>query len=633
MIHTFRLITFSVFIFTAFVSAAQPNTVGTIIYNPETYSAGYTLVYPHNQPHARLLDACGEVVHMWTNDSLRRPGNSAYLTPMGNLVWAHRPAAFLGDAIWAGGGGAVIEARSWENEVLWSYELNDSTGRLHHDFALTQSGTVLAIAWERIDSLEAIEAGRNPALLEDGELWSERIIELQPNESGGADVIWQWRAWDHLVQDFDSTKLNYGTIADAPQRINVNFGTPSAEAPDWLHMNSIDFHGGLNQILVSVPTFDELWIIDKSEPDAGLIWRWGNPEAYGQGVSEDQELHYQHAATWLDAPYHQGSPDFGKIGVFNNRNPGATGPYSSVHLLNPTWNPADSSYALIGNTFGPETFDWSWTAPVPTDFFSSGLSNFERLPNGNNLILGGRTGEIFEFTPQGDTAWYYRLPIQSGEPVEQGTELGINANLLFRAVRYPEQYPAFNNADLTPMGSWELNPSPLPTCIPCELQVNVNAINGAAYAEVSGASGAYEVIWMVDDVTLCTGDSLSTLDESACAEAVAMLVDGETITVWVSDELGCEAEIEVTWMANAIAEQHRKLRLYPNPTSGILHLEGITENQQEVKLRSISGQLVQTFQLGGAVSNPTLTLQGIPPGHYILGVGETNLPLIIIPTP
>jgi hypothetical protein len=270
---------------------------------------------------------------------------------------------------------------------------------------------------------------------------------------------------------------------------------------------------------------------------------------------------------------------------------------------------------------------------VPTDFFSSGLSNFERLPNGNNLILGGRTGEIFEFTPQGDTAWYYRLPIQSGEPVEQGTELGINANLLFRAVRYPEQYPAFNNADLTPMGSWELNPSPLPTCIPCELQVNVNAINGAAYAEVSGASGAYEVIWMVDDVTLCTGDSLSTLDESACAEAVAMLVDGETITVWVSDELGCEAEIEITWMANAIAEQHRKLRLYPNPTSGILHLEGITENQQEVKLHSISGQLVQTFQLGGAVSNPTLTLQGIPPGHYILGVGETNLPLIIIPTP
>jgi len=608
---------------------AQSNSVGTIIFEPSLYSEGYTLVYPHNQPHARLIDACGEVVHMWTNDSLRRPGNSAYLTPMGNLIWAHRPASFVDDAIWAGGGGAVIEARSWDNEVLWNYTLNDSTGRLHHDFAITQSGSVLAIAWERIDSLEAVDAGRDPALLEGGELWSERIIELQPNETGGADVVWEWRAWDHLIQDFDSTKMNYGVVSEAPERINVNFGTPSSQAPDWLHMNSIDYHGGLNQILLSVPTFDELWIIDKGSPDNGLIWRWGNPEAYGQGVSGDQQLHYQHAATWLDAPYHQGSPDFGKIGVFNNRNPGATGPYSSVHLLDPTWNTEDSTYASEGNTYAPETFDWSWTAPVPTDFFSSGLSNFERLPNGNNLILGGRTGEIFEITPQGDTAWYYRVPIQSGQPVEQGTELGINSNLLFRAVRYPEQFPAFNGADLTPMGPWELNPSPLPTCIPCEMEINVNAVNGAAYAEVTGATGEFEVTWMIDDVTLCTGDSLSILDEDACGEAVAMLVDGETITVLVIDEAGCEQSVEVTWIANSIAELNRSLRVYPNPAYGTIHLDGLNDKQVEIKLFSLTGQLVQSFPVVDSGSKRSLSIQGLPSGHYILRVGERHFPLII----
>ena len=608
---------------------AQSNSVGTIIFEPSLYSEGYTLVYPHNQPHARLIDACGEVVHMWTNDSLRRPGNSAYLTPMGNLIWAHRPASFVDDAIWAGGGGAVIEARSWDNEVLWNYTLNDSTGRLHHDFAITQSGSVLAIAWERIDSLEAVDAGRDPALLEGGELWSERIIELQPNETGGADVVWEWRAWDHLIQDFDSTKMNYGVVSEAPERINVNFGTPSSQAPDWLHMNSIDYHGGLNQILLSVPTFDELWIIDKGSLDNGLIWRWGNPEAYGQGVSGDQQLHYQHAATWLDAPYHQGSPDFGKIGVFNNRNPGATGPYSSVHLLDPTWNTEDSTYASEGNTYAPETFDWSWTAPVPTDFFSSGLSNFERLPNGNNLILGGRTGEIFEITPQGDTAWYYRVPIQSGQPVEQGTELGINANLLFRAVRYPEQFPAFNGADLTPMGPWELNPSPLPTCIPCEMEINVNAVNGAAYAEVTGATGEFEVTWMIDDVTLCTGDSLSILDEDACGEAVAMLVDGETITVLVIDEAGCEQSVEVTWIANSIAELNRSLRVYPNPAYGTIHLDGLNDKQVEIKLFSLTGQLVQSFPVVDSGSKRSLSIQGLPSGHYILRVGERHFPLII----
>ena len=51
----------------------QSNTVGTIAYNPDLYAEGFTLIYPHNQPHARLVDACGEIVHMWTNDSFDAP--------------------------------------------------------------------------------------------------------------------------------------------------------------------------------------------------------------------------------------------------------------------------------------------------------------------------------------------------------------------------------------------------------------------------------------------------------------------------------------------------------------------------------------------------------------------------------
>ena len=167
----------------------------------------------------------------------------------------------------------------------------------------------------------------------------------------------------------------------------------------------------------------------------------------------------------MDAPYHSGTTDFGKIAVFNNRNPGATGPFSSAHLIAPELieNKASTEYAMTTvndtATFAPSGFDWTWTAPNPTDFFSSGLSNFERLPNGNNLLLSGRTGEIFEFTASGDTAWSYRVPLDGGATVGQGTELGINANLLFRATRYPAQHPAFNSVDLTSMGPWELDPS------------------------------------------------------------------------------------------------------------------------------------------------------------------------------
>ena len=42
------------------------NTVGTIAYDPALYTEGYTMIYPHNQNRAMLLNACGEVVHDWT---------------------------------------------------------------------------------------------------------------------------------------------------------------------------------------------------------------------------------------------------------------------------------------------------------------------------------------------------------------------------------------------------------------------------------------------------------------------------------------------------------------------------------------------------------------------------------------
>lgn len=619
---TNRFIAFLLIIIPSVWVCAQSNTVGTIAYDPDLYAEGYTLVYPHNQPHAQLIDACGEVVHQWTNDTLRRPGNSAYLTPMGNLVWAHRPANFLGDAIWAGGGGAVIEGRTWDNAIQWNFTLNDSTGRLHHDFALTNTGTVLAIAWERIDSTTAVEAGRNPELLEDGELWSERIIELMPNESGGADVIWEWRAWDHLVQDFDSTKANFGNPALAPERVDLNFGTPSSAAPDWLHMNSIDFNPSLGHILLSIPTFDELWIIDKAAPENGLIWRWGNPEAHANGTSEDQQLHYQHAARWLDAPYHQGSPDFGKIAVFNNRNPGATGPFSSAHLIAPILieNEGSTTYAMNETgTFSPDAFDWTWTAPTPTDFFSSGLSNFERLPNGNNLLLSGRTGEIFEFTAGGDTAWYYRVPLQAGTTVAQGTELGMNDNLLFRATRYPAQFPVFNSVDLTPMGAWELSPNPLLACQPCNLAAAVTVEAGAASLNVEGANGTYLATWLVDGVEVCTGDSIGW--DGPCADAAAALMDGMDIEVIIVDESGCEFTTQFTWIASNIMEQELTFRAWPNPAHGTLNITGIDAGETAA-LHSLTGQLVATHSVNSATQIVRMDVSDVSAGAYLLRVGS-----------
>ncbi|MGB1480878.1 MAG: T9SS type A sorting domain-containing protein [Flavobacteriales bacterium] len=472
------------------------NTIGTTSYSPELASEGYTLLYPHNQPNVYLLDMCGEVVHSWTNADTLRPGNMAYLQDNGDIVMTYRPQLFANDAIWAGGGGETIERRTWDNEVLWSYSLNDSTGRFHHDIEVKPDGNVFAIAWEYFSPEACLEAGRDSAMIPENGLWAEMILELQPDGNGSADVVWQWHAWDHLIQDFDSTKANFGVISENPSLIDVNFGSVSNPPSDWLHINAIDYDPYFDHLLLSVPTFNELWIVDYDNLNEGeLLWRWGNPAAYDMGTAEDQKLFYQHDCRWV-YDVSLGNPSFGKIAVFNNRVPSEGGGiHSAAHLLNPAYADYDNTFAVGENaTFEPADFDWTYVAP--DSIASSGLSSFQRLENGNSLICYGRWGDIREITPEGDLAWRYRTPLVNAggvaNPVAQGTEPSQNQNMTFRAHRISPDFPGLAGQDLTPMGVLELDPTPLEPCALLEGCMDMLACNYDSTATVPSMNCEYD---------------------------------------------------------------------------------------------------------------------------------------------
>ena len=170
-------------------AAYSQNTVGLLSYDfSQTYN-GYNLMFPHNQPDVFLLNNCGEIVQTWADADTFRPGNIAYLTEEGNLIKGKRNANVANDPIWAGGGGETIEIRSWDNELLWTFTLNDSTRRIHHDFEPLPNGNILMIVWDNRTAEEAIEAGRDPDLLFDGELWSESIIEVKPIGLDSFDIV------------------------------------------------------------------------------------------------------------------------------------------------------------------------------------------------------------------------------------------------------------------------------------------------------------------------------------------------------------------------------------------------------------------------------------------------------------
>ena len=452
------------------------NTVGTIEYESDLAIDGYNMVVPLFGKDAMLVDMCGEVVHTWESADTLRHSTWSYLQPNGDLVMTLRQANVANDVIWTGGGGGIIERRSWDNDLLWSHTLNDSLYRLHHDIHVMENGNVLALVWELKDSAQYLAAGGDTTLIDDV-LWSEMIIELQPNLEGGADVVWEWHAWDHLVQDFDDTKPNYGVIADNPQKINLNSNTTQGQQPlaDWLHLNSIHYNPVFGQIMVSVPNLNEMWIIDYSGGAEGsIIWRWGNPAAYDRGTADDQKLFFQHDARWAYEGIGLSDPNFGKVTMFNNRVPDAEAPagyHSEACILEPVYDFYENEYImdLETGTYLPLDFEDVYAAPNPADLASNITSNYQILPGGHSLIGEGNQGEAIELDENNNVVWRYKIPLTSSginlpQPVAQGTVLNPMQNLMFRMERFASDFPGFTGQDLTPQGVLELDPTPLVAC-------------------------------------------------------------------------------------------------------------------------------------------------------------------------
>ncbi len=443
---------------TYYFSYSQGN-VGLIAYDGAQTYEGYTLIYPHNQPNVFLLNNCGEIVHTWEDSIDFRPGNTAYILPNGNLVKTKRYSNISQDSIWAGGGGAFVEIWSWEGDKIWSFELNNENFRLHHDIEVLPNGNILMIAWERKTNEEAILAGRDPSTLVEGDLWPEMIIEVDPTTD---EIVWEWHVWDHLVQDFDDTQENFGVVSERPELININYDLQSGKA-DWLHANSIHYHPELRQIMLSIPAFNEIWVIDHNNtteqaagPSGDLLYRMGNLAAYDKGTEEDQLLFFQHSANWaIDflTPSHE---HYGKVMVFNNR---VGEDYSTVEMFETTFNMYTGEYEKLQGAWPPYVFERTITYPEdPTVMHSTGLSSAQMLANGNVLICTGRKGHIFEITPDNEVVWAYILPLKGGQQVNADTELSVNDNLNFKATKYPMDYKAFENRDLTPQGFIELEP-------------------------------------------------------------------------------------------------------------------------------------------------------------------------------
>ncbi|HMQ90836.1 MAG TPA: aryl-sulfate sulfotransferase [Flavilitoribacter sp.] len=421
---------------------------------------GYTLW--SNSRITYLIDNCGYVVNTWTSDY---PTNTAvYLLENGNLL---RTAEISGNFN-VGGASGRLELFNWDGDLVWSYNYAGDDFHLHHDIEPLPNGHILLIAWERKSMEAAIAAGRAPDRVAGGGLWPEKIVEIEMVGTNQINTVWEWHLWDHLIQDADPAKANYGDISAHPELVDLNAPNEVTGSTnvDWVHLNAIDYNPVLDQIAVSSRHLHEVWIIDHSTTTAeaaghsggnsgkggDLLYRWGNPAVYHRGTTGDQTLYGPHNVTWILEEAH---PQYGKLMVFNNGLGRPGGNFSSVDI----WTPpvAESGvYNLEPNQrFGLDTVDWAYTAP---GFYSANISGAQALAEGNILICSGKQGHFFEITGSRQIVWDYINPVSGNSPVKQGQTPYQNDT--FRATRYREDYPAFTGRDLTPGDPVELSPWP-----------------------------------------------------------------------------------------------------------------------------------------------------------------------------
>jgi hypothetical protein len=425
---------------------AKPK-LGLLVNDSKAFQ-GYTLLASTNSTDTYLIDTDGRVVNTWKSDCM--PGLSAYLLENGHLL---RAGQVKNPPFFGGGAGGRIQEFTWDGKLVWDFTYVSDTELPNHDICKLPNGNVLVLVWEKKTVKDAVAAGRRPETVADS-LLSGNVLEIQPTGEKTGKVVWEWHAWDHVIQDFNDKQANYGDVGAHPERIDLNFGDAVIAAmvakpeeleklksigyvggagkksqrpqSDWLHLNSVSYNAERDQIMLSVFEFSEIWVIDRGTKTAeaagheggkygkggDLLYRWGNPRAYRAGTVKDQKLFGQHNADWIA----KGSPGEGRVLVFNNGMRRTGGAYSSVdEIALPIDAKGNYDYAS-GKAYGPDKAVWSYVAPKRIDFYAPFISGAQRLPNGDTLICSGTNGTVFEVTPKDEVVWKYVNPVAGGFP-------------------------------------------------------------------------------------------------------------------------------------------------------------------------------------------------------------------------
>ncbi len=365
--------------------------LGTVEYfNEGLVDDNYILVNDASAHRVYLMDKKAELVHEWPLNG-KKLGFDAFLMDDGKLLIMFKAED---SKIELGGFGGKLQILNKNGSIAWNFDYSTEDHIMHHDVEMLPNGNVVIQIWKRRTAEEAQMAGSDLEI----DLFPDGIIEVDPSTD---EIVWEWNIWDHLVQNHDDSKNNFGVVADNPQLIDLNYVT--SENGSRTHANGIEYDAINDLIYLSVNFYSEVWVIDHSTTteDAAshangnlgkggdLIYRFGNPEAYDNTKGE-RLFDHNHFPNLLDGS------DIGRIFVFSN---GFTIEQSTAYELK-----LPNPLKLEPNTDNEPEVTWSFTHET---LFSAKVSGVVKLSNGNRLITEGDAG-FWEVTDKGEVVWRFR---------------------------------------------------------------------------------------------------------------------------------------------------------------------------------------------------------------------------------
>lgn len=319
---------------------------GAIVLDFADTCPGYNLYSNRTECSAHLIDADGNVLNEWKDDTCAHWAATTLL-PSGDLVAvgasAENPAGYDQDSF--------VVRLSWNGAVRWRRTLT-----AQHDITAFADG-FLTLTFD-----QRREKDTDP----DTDIRDNFIVVLDGN---GATLS------RHSLYEIFRRSENTTVRTDVkPYEMN---GEPaldlfhansvvSLDRPDLRHKHPIF---GPGNVLVSMRHQDLIAAIHL--PTERVIWSWGRDVCSGQ-----------HDASVLDN---------GNILVFDN---GLSRKASRAIEIDP----------------GTAGVVWQYRAPEPTDFFTVAGGNAQRLPNGNTLLVNCDKGHAMEVTPDERIVWEFRNP-------------------------------------------------------------------------------------------------------------------------------------------------------------------------------------------------------------------------------